>query len=208
MSVTELQQHDRFVVRQLIKPMINVYRVTAGDDPKNPGPLMAFVRQKRLAFKEQISVFADENSTQLLFQIKARKVVEIGGSYDVTAADGTPIGVLEKQFKKSLVRSTWCVRDSERERADAGAGGQRRDRDPAAGQGGLSLHRPDPASLRILVHQGRGRDRYVQASDESPRSVRSGPVRRHQQSHRSPPCDSPGHSSGRSSRSTKLRPWL
>jgi uncharacterized protein YxjI len=111
MSVSELQQHDRFVVRQLIKPMINVYRVTAGDDPKNPGPLMAFVRQKRLAFKEQISVFADENSTQLLFQIKARKVMEIGGSYDVTAADGTPIGVLEKRFKKSLVRSTWCVKD-------------------------------------------------------------------------------------------------
>ena len=111
MSVTELQQQDRFVVRQLIKPMVNIYRVTAGDDPKAPGPLVAYVRQKRLAFKEQITVFADENENQLLFQIKARRMIEIGGSYDVTAADGSPIGVLEKQFKRSLVRSTWSVKD-------------------------------------------------------------------------------------------------
>lgn len=111
MSLSELQNQDQFVVRQLIKPMVNVYRVTAGSDPKVPGPLVAFVRQKRLAFKEQINVFADENENQLLFQIKARRVMEIGGSYDVTAADGSPIGVLEKQFKRSLVRSTWRVRD-------------------------------------------------------------------------------------------------
>ena len=112
MSVSELQQLDRFVVRQLIKPMVNVYRVTAGEDPKSPGPLVAYVKQKRLAFKEQINVFADENSSQPLFQIKARRVMEIGGSYDVTAPDASPIGVLEKQFKKSLVRSTWRVLDT------------------------------------------------------------------------------------------------
>lgn len=111
MSDTSIQQHDHFLIRQKIKPMVNVYEVRAGSDPKSLGPLVAFVRQKRLAFKEQIRVFADETQNQALFEIKARRVIEIGGNYDVVAADGTAIGTLEKRFKKSLIRSTWGVLD-------------------------------------------------------------------------------------------------
>ena len=51
--------------------------------------------------------YADEEETQELFRIKARRMIEIGGNYDVTAADGQKIGVLQKVFGKSLFRSTW-----------------------------------------------------------------------------------------------------
>lgn len=102
--------HDRYLIEQLVRPIVNLYRVTplaAGETPA--GPPVAFVRQKRMAFREDIRFFADENETQELFRIKARRVIDVGGRYDVHDAAGVPIGVLEHQFGKSLLRSTWRI---------------------------------------------------------------------------------------------------
>jgi uncharacterized protein YxjI len=104
----QLQQHDRFLIEQLVRPVVNLYRVTplaVGETPAG-GPV-AFIRQKRMAFREDIRFFADEGETHELFRIKARRVIDIGGRYDVHDATGQPIGVLEHQFRKSLLRSTW-----------------------------------------------------------------------------------------------------
>ena len=107
--------HDRFLVDQLVRPLINLYRVTplaAGETPAG-GPV-AYVRQKRMAIKEDIRFYADENESEEVFRIKARSVFDIGGArYDVAAADGSPIGVLEHSFRKSLLRSTWKVTDAD-----------------------------------------------------------------------------------------------
>jgi uncharacterized protein YxjI len=105
-----LQQHDRFLIEQLVRPIVNVYRITplaAGETPA--GPPVAFVRQKRLAFREDIRFLADESETTELFRIKARRVIDIGGRYDVHDAAGQPIGVLEHQFRKSLIRTHWRI---------------------------------------------------------------------------------------------------
>jgi uncharacterized protein YxjI len=105
--------HDKFLVEQLVRPIVNLYRVTplaAGETPAG-GPV-AFVRQKRMAIKEDIRFYADEDETDELFRIKARSVFDTGGArYDVAAADDTPIGVLHHQLK-SLIRSTWRVTDA------------------------------------------------------------------------------------------------
>ena len=102
---------DRYLVEQLFRPIANLYRVTplaAGETPAG-GPV-AFVRQKKMAIKEDIRFYADEEETRELFRIKARSVLDTGGSrYDVTSADGGPIGLLEHRFKQSLLRSTWRV---------------------------------------------------------------------------------------------------
>jgi uncharacterized protein YxjI len=104
-------QHDRFLIDQLVRPIVNLYRVTplaAGETPFG-GPV-AYVRQKRMAIKEDIRFYADEQETQELFRIKARTVLDTGGSrYDVTTADAEPIGLLEHRLKQSLLRSTWRV---------------------------------------------------------------------------------------------------
>jgi uncharacterized protein YxjI len=100
--------HDRFLVDQLIRPIVNLYRVTplaAGEQPL--GPPVAYVRQKRMAIKEDIRFFADEGEQRELFRIKARRALDVGGRYDVTDASGQPIGVLHKVFGRSLFRSTW-----------------------------------------------------------------------------------------------------
>jgi uncharacterized protein YxjI len=107
--------YDRFMVDQLVRPIANLYRITplgAGETPAG-GPV-AFVRQKKLAIKEDIRFFADESESQELFRIKARSAFDIGGArYDVTDAPGAPIGKLEHVFKHSLFRSTWKVTDAD-----------------------------------------------------------------------------------------------
>jgi uncharacterized protein YxjI len=105
----ELQQHDRFRIDQLVRPIVNLYRVAPLAAGEIPGPPVAFIRQKRMAFKEDIRFFADESESQELFRIKARRVIDIGGRYDVQDASGQPLGVLEHQFRKSLLRSTWRI---------------------------------------------------------------------------------------------------
>ena len=108
-------QHDRYLVDQLIRPIANLYRITplaAGETPLG-GPV-AFVRQKKMAIKEDIRFFADESESEELFRLKARSVLDTGGSrYDVTAADGTPVGVLHHLLRQSLFRSTWRVSESD-----------------------------------------------------------------------------------------------
>ena len=103
--MTDWLSEDRFVIDQLIKPMVNLYRISAGSTP------VAFVRQKRMAIKEDIRFFADESETRELWRIKARSMMEFGGRYDVTTPEGEAIGVLGKVFGKSLLRSTWQILD-------------------------------------------------------------------------------------------------
>jgi hypothetical protein len=43
--------------------------------------------------------------------IKAKTVFEFRGRHDVLDADGAQIGLLEKDFARSLIRSHWHVRD-------------------------------------------------------------------------------------------------
>ena len=102
--------YDRFKVDQLVRPMANLYRVTplaVGDTPA--GPPIAFVRQKKLAIKEDIRFYADEGETRELFRIKARSMLDFGGSrYDVFEGEER-IGLLWHKFRESLIRSTWHV---------------------------------------------------------------------------------------------------
>jgi hypothetical protein len=105
--------HDAYFVDQLIRPIANLYRIsTLGPDGSSPGQPLAFVRQKKLAIKEDIRFFADETEAEELFRIKARAVFEVRGRFDVTTPEGERIGLLEKVFGISLLRSTWRIYDA------------------------------------------------------------------------------------------------
>src|SRR5437763_542547 len=89
-------------IRQGSTPRVT--RRAAGEGPAG-GPV-AFVRQKRMAIKEDIRFYADEGEQEELFRINARSFLDTGGArYDVAAAEGSAIGVLHHQLKP-LVRST------------------------------------------------------------------------------------------------------
>jgi uncharacterized protein YxjI len=105
--------HDAFFVDQLIRPIANLYRISTLGPGDAPGEPLAFIRQKKLAIREDIRFFADDSETTELFRIKARQLFEVRGRYDVTTPAGERIGVLEKVFGISLLRSTWRILDAD-----------------------------------------------------------------------------------------------
>ncbi|GAA4991966.1 hypothetical protein [Actinopolymorpha pittospori] len=101
MDDAEFQSAERFEVRQRFTMMVNRYEVWTS------GQRVAIAQQKRMAFREQVMLYADEERSVPLFGFKARSVVDLGATYDVTAADGTPVGWFRKDFAQSFLRSTW-----------------------------------------------------------------------------------------------------
>jgi len=132
-STAEAFAYDRYLVDQLVRPIANLYRVTplaAGETPA--GSPVAFVRQRKMAIKEDIRFFADESESQEVFRVKGRSMLDTGGSrYDILATDGTRIGVLHHTLK-SIVHTTWAIQGPDeqevaiaRERSVVGAIGRR-----------------------------------------------------------------------------------
>ena len=98
----------RFHVQQRVTPFQNSYRVLA-DDGGTPGALIAFAQQKRLAFKEQFTLFRDESRSQPVLTITADRRIDIRSAMTVREPAGAVVGVLRKRGAASLLRSTWEV---------------------------------------------------------------------------------------------------
>lgn len=109
MQLDVLQAQRQFHIRQRIRFMVNQYEVHAVAPDGSEGGLLAFAQQKRLAFKEQVTLYTDDTKQHPVLGFKARQVMDLGATYDVTDANGTPIGLFRKDFKASLLRSTWHV---------------------------------------------------------------------------------------------------
>ncbi len=95
------------VVRQAFTALVNRYTVHRAAAPGEEGPVLAAAQQKRIALNEEVAFYADEQRADPLFRFKARDKLDLNAAYDVTGADGEPIGWFKKEFRKSLTRSTW-----------------------------------------------------------------------------------------------------
>ena len=109
MELAKLQQQKHFAIHQKITMMVNRYVVSASDATGSEIEQVAFVEQKRMAFREEVTLYADSSKREQLMRFKARQVFDIGGGYDVTTPDGAPIGLFRKDFGASLLRSTWHI---------------------------------------------------------------------------------------------------
>ena len=97
--------HDRFVLRQRIRLVINQYEFALNDET-DP---FCFVEQARFKFKEDIRFYTDDSKSVELMRIKARQRFDPWASYDITASDGKKIGEIQKAFGESLIRSTYLI---------------------------------------------------------------------------------------------------
>jgi uncharacterized protein YxjI len=113
-ALEELDGSNRFLIQQVFRPVGNEYRISipAPGSSEEGRPLL-FVKQKRLAIREDIRFRIDPDADAYEFMIKAKTVFEFRGRHDVLDAEGAPIGLLEKDFARSLLRSHWHVRDTE-----------------------------------------------------------------------------------------------
>jgi uncharacterized protein YxjI len=77
------------------------------------GSLLGYVRQKLLALREAVTVFADEAQTQPLFAIKADRVFDFRARYDMfRMPDGTQVGAVKQQGMRSLWRLHMDIYDA------------------------------------------------------------------------------------------------
>jgi uncharacterized protein YxjI len=99
--------YARFTIKQRFTMMVNRYEILSVNADGSEGPLIALAQQKRMAFKEQVTFYTDEARTQPVFGFKARQRMDFSATYDITDANGQPIGSFRKEFAKSLLRSSW-----------------------------------------------------------------------------------------------------
>jgi len=112
-SLVDPNAHDRFLLRQRIRPVVNQYEFSLpGPDGKSPGTAVCFVHQRRFKFKEDIRFYADDSKQLELMRIKARQRFDPHARYDVTTAGGLKIGEIQKVFGKSLLRSTYTLHNA------------------------------------------------------------------------------------------------
>lgn len=102
----------RLIVEQKITVFVNRYAVYEATPEGAKGSLLAFAQQKRVTFKEKFTFYSDEQKTQPVFGLRAEKVFDVHGRYIVEDAQGQPVGAFRKQFKQSLIRSSWSILDA------------------------------------------------------------------------------------------------
>jgi uncharacterized protein YxjI len=108
-----LESSNRFLIQQVFRPIGNEYRISIPmPGSSEEGAPLLFVKQKKLAIREDIRFRLDPDRDEHLFMIKAKTVFEFRGRHEVLGPDGQVIGLLEKDFARSLVRSHWHVRDT------------------------------------------------------------------------------------------------
>jgi uncharacterized protein YxjI len=106
-TIENLQNQAQLAIRQRVRLMVNQYEVLAVAPDGTEAGLLAFAQQKRMAFKEQVTLYTDDTKTTPVLGFKARQVMDLGATYDVLDANGAPIGHFRKNWKESLLRSTW-----------------------------------------------------------------------------------------------------
>jgi uncharacterized protein YxjI len=112
-SLVDPNVHDRFLLRQRIRPVINQYEFTLPQEDGTAGAPICFVEQKRFKFKEDIRFYADDTKQHELMRIKARQRFDPRARYDVTDHAGAKIGEIQKVFGASLLRSTYAIFDAD-----------------------------------------------------------------------------------------------
>jgi uncharacterized protein YxjI len=92
-------------LRQRITPLQNRYDLVGFHNGTET--LLGYAEQKRFSLKEKVTFFSDDAKTQIVFTIGARSVMELAATYDICGADGAVLATLKKDFKSSLLRSTY-----------------------------------------------------------------------------------------------------
>lgn len=111
--LTELEASNRLLIQQVFKPIANEYRISApAPGSSEEGRPLLYVKQKKMKIKEDIRFRLSPDDANHLFMIKSKSVFEFRGRHEVLDANGAVIGMLEKNFGKSLLRSHWHVRDA------------------------------------------------------------------------------------------------
>ncbi len=100
--------HRQYTVRrkvlQLLGATFHVY------DPE--GNVVFYSKMKAFKLKEDIRLYTGEDMQEELLTIKARQILDISATYDVTdATNGERVGALQRRGLKSIIKDEWLILD-------------------------------------------------------------------------------------------------
>jgi hypothetical protein len=76
--------------------------------------LVFFIHQKLFKLKEAIGVFADEKKEQLVYQIKADRVIDFSARYNFLDTLGVSFGSVKRRGWKSIWKARYDIFDGDR----------------------------------------------------------------------------------------------
>jgi uncharacterized protein YxjI len=76
------------------------------------GRQVAYVRKQKFKLKENVGVYSDEAQSNLLFRMKADRMLDFSARYAISGPDGHPIGAVGRRGMKSLWRSAYVLDDA------------------------------------------------------------------------------------------------
>ena len=75
------------------------------------GRVIAWAAQKLFRLKEAVNVFSDSSKKEVLFTIKADRVMDISAKYHFTDAQGKPLGSVQRKGMRSIWRAHYDIMD-------------------------------------------------------------------------------------------------
>lgn len=76
------------------------------------GDLLFYVKQKLMKLKADVTVFADKEKTQPLYQIGADRVIDFSARYHFKDQNGTELGSIKRQGARSLWKARYDISDA------------------------------------------------------------------------------------------------
>ncbi len=76
------------------------------------GQMVAYVRQKALKIKEDVTIFSDDSQQRPLYRVNADRVFDYNANYGITTRDGVPVGSLRREGTRSLLKATYRISDA------------------------------------------------------------------------------------------------
>jgi hypothetical protein len=75
------------------------------------GQEIMYVHQKAFKLKEDINVYSNSSKSQVLFNIKADRILDFSGNYRFTDANGNSFGGVKREGMRSLWKASFNVMD-------------------------------------------------------------------------------------------------
>lgn len=76
------------------------------------GATLAYLKQKLLKLREDIDIYADSQQTQLLYNIKADRIIDFSARYTFTDGSGKVLGYIKRQGMRSLWKANYHIFDA------------------------------------------------------------------------------------------------
>jgi len=76
------------------------------------GKSIMYIKQKLFKLKEAVNVFTDKTQSQLLYTIKADRVLDFNAKYHFNDAQGNNVGAVGRQGMRSLWRAHYDIYDT------------------------------------------------------------------------------------------------